>query len=809
MKRLAPAILLVALCSGRLHAIEFVGDYRSHRVDGSRVVFDCAPATVTVAFCAEDIVKVSTSCEWSPGEDSSLVVLHRPWPGAAFAVEEDKETIRILSRTFEIRCSKYPFRVSFYRRSGEPLLRERPQGGIGWERPAQYAYFTLSEGDHFYGLGMRAIDLDRRGWAFDTYNRHGAGEFEHPTMGVNIPFVVMGNGAGVYFDNTWTGRFDLGKESPGHWYYRTDGGKMVYYLIDGPGMKDVLEKYTWLTGRQPLPPRWAFGLLQSKFGYVSESDARGMIETMRKRRIPCDAIILDLYWFGQPSDMGRLSWNLRSWPDPAKMIADFRALGFRTILIEEPYVTTSLGNFMEGAYRGCFGKNSLGDPYVFRMWAGMAGLVDFTNPDACRWWWSKHEPLVDQGVAGWWTDLGEPETHPGNMVHRIGSAARAHNVLNLLWSRTVYEGCRAYRPEERVFILTRSGYAGMQRYGAAPWSGDVSCTFKGLANQLPILLGMSLSGVSYQGSDIGGFSGNPSRELYARWMEFGTFSPVTRPHGVDHTTEPWGYGSRVEEICRNYITLRYRLLPYLYTMAYRNSATGLPLARPLVLEYPDDPEVANMSSEYLWGDAFLVAPVVEEGATKKRVYLPRGEWIDYWTKRSYAGGYHTVEAPIETLPLFVRAGAIVPMGPAMEYSDQRPLDTLTLDVYPSGFSSTILYEDDGRSYDYEIGAWDTTRYTCEALGESVVVTIGPATGGYSDRLTERIYLCRVNGAAGAPDSVLANGRPLPTNPTAARFDRDAEGWRYDGTGRAILVKIATRTNAPHRIDIKGFRTAAR
>jgi oligosaccharide 4-alpha-D-glucosyltransferase len=796
--------LLLLLFNFCLHAaIDFVGDYRSHRIDGNTVFFDCTPAFVSVEFCTEDIVKVGLTFIWNPVEDSSYVVMHEAWPQVSFTIEDDDSTLHILSSTFDISCQKYPFRLSFCERSGHLLVQERSEGGLGWQSPHTYAFFSQSPEDHFYGLGMRAIDLDRKGRSFDTYNRHGSGDDEHATMGINIPFLCTTSGYGLYFDNTYPGNFDFGEESSEYWFYRSDGGQMVYYLIHGPDMKGILEKYTWLTGRQPLPPRWALGYLQSKYGYQNENEAKAMISTMRNKGIPIDAIILDLYWFGYPGDMGRFAWNLSNWPDPTGMVEEFREYGIKTILIEEPYVRDWTSNFSEGSSNGSFGTTPSGNTYIVNMWAGPAGLIDFTNPAARDWWWSKHEPFLDQGIAGWWTDLGEPETHPGDMVHHIGSAAKAHNILNLLWSRTLYEGYRSYSPDERVFLVTRSGYAGMQRYGTAPWSGDVACTFKGLRNQIPIMLGMSLSGVAYQNSDIGGFWGAPSGELYTRWIQFGAFCPIMRPHGVDHPTEPYGYGSEVEAICREYILLRYRLLPYIYTMAFKNTSRGLPLARPLVLEYPDDPQVVNLGREYLWGDDILVAPVTEEGATTKEVYLPEGQWIEYWTKEMFTRGSYIVQAPLDVLPLFVKNGAILLMGPEMDYSDQMPLDSLTLDMYPAGFSSTILYEDDGSSYAYESGDWDTTRFTCRVFSNETIVEIEPAVGGFSGRLSSRVYISQINRVFDAPDSVLVNDELAIHYFSSSEFSSATEGWWYDQIRHLVKVKVVASPDTYNRIEVFG------
>jgi len=570
-------------------------------------------------------------------------------------------------------------------------------------------------------------------------------------------------------------------------------------------LKEILSKYTWLTGRQPLPPRWALGYLQSKYGYRDENEARSIVTTMREKGIPCDAIILDLYWYGSANLMGNLIWSYAQWPDPATMINDFKAIGIKTILIEEPYITQQSINFQDAFNNGYLGKDAAGTPMVFQHWAGNASLIDMTNPSAQAWWWDKHKPLLDQGVAGWWTDLAEPEIYPPDMFFHLGPMIKVHNIYNLLYSKLIYEGFQSYCPHERLFNLTRSGFAGMQRYSAFPWSGDVSKTFGGLSAQLPILLGMGLSGVGYQGSDIGGFAGPPTTpELYTRWMQFGTFSPIARAHGAQFPTEPWTFDSVVEAICTKYIKLRYLLLPYIYTLAYQNHESGLPLARPLILEYPDDPEVSNLSSEYLWGDAFLVAPVTTEGAQQQTVYLPEGEWINYWTGVLHAGNQTiTVDAPLKVLPLFVKNGSIIPMQTFMNYSDEYALDTLILDIYPAASSSYTLYEDDGATNDYQSNAFSLTEFACQSLPQEIDVTIGITEGEYKDKPVDRIYMVQLHRLGAPPDSVLKNDLRLTPCVDSTNFASTNESWWYNENRNLLFVKCEADLNSSHALRVMG------
>jgi alpha-glucosidase (family GH31 glycosyl hydrolase) len=763
-------------------------------------------------FYAPQILRVDFLNGQSTTPDSSIVVIRDSTGALNIAVTETDSTVSFTSGLLRVHCTKFPLRIAYYDDAkGRLLLSEPASGGLGISPPLlPLATFELQPNDHFYGTGERGIGLDLRGHSFYSYNTatfgYGAPE---STMSINVPLLACSGGYALYFENTYQGWYDLGVSNSSQFSYTSEGGQLSYYLLAG-SIPEQLEHYTWLTGRQPLPPRWAFGYIQSKYGYHNETEARAMVDTMRQKQIPCDAIVLDLYWYSQ---MGDLSWNFSSWPNPQQMMADFLARGIKTIVITEPYITQYSYNYAVAASNGYLAFNSQNIPYVLPNWWSCgcnAGLLDITNPAAQAWWWGLHPPFFGQNLAGLWTDLGEPDGHPYAALHFLGSALKVHNVYNLIWAETVFEGFNEFRPNRRLFNLTRSGYAGIQRYGVIPWSGDVEKSFGGLAVQLPMLLNMGMSGLAYHNSDIGGFCcGTTTPELFVRWMQYGTFCPITRAHGWGQDTEPWTHGQGAEEIVHKYINMRYQLLPYLYTMAFRNYTKGLPLARPLFFEDPSDPRLINESSSYLLGDDLLVSPVVQAGQTQKTVYLPSGKWIDYWTGQPYQGGREvTVPAPLQTLPLFVRAGSIIPMQPVMNYTNERPLDTLVLSVYPSPDQSGdfTLYEDDGETLGYQSGSYALTdfsnRLTASAAGTSLEIDISSTAGSYSGKPVQRAYISQVTGVGEQPSVVTKNGTSLTDRRSYADLRNNGDGFFYEDREQRLYVQLVTSADSSYHLVVE-------
>ena len=807
------AVCLI-LCSGSVRARSDGGDFRSLSRKGNVFTIHTAGPSVTISFYASDIVRVDRLATGVDRADSSFAVIRNvPAESVAHFAETDS-TVTLSSHALSVVCSKYPVRLMFVDLSGRRLVAERSSGGADRDASGRSAEFTIGPDEHFYGTGERGTDLDRRGQAFDCYNTQ-AGGYATPlsTMNINVPFVASTNGYGIFFDNTYRGRFDIGATDGSVMTYRAEGGTLTYYILAAPSLRGELERYTWLTGRQPLPPRWAFGYIQSKNRYRDEEEALSVVRSIREKGFPCDAIVLDLRWF---SAMGDLRWDSTAWPDPDGMMSRFLESGVKTVLITEPYIVERSVNFAEASRRSFLAKDTLGRTYTLDKWWSCGGcnasLLDMTDPAARAWWWSKHPPFLGTHVAGLWTDLGEPERHPADMQHYLGPAGKVHNIYNLLWAKTIFEGMNRFRPRDRLFNLTRAGFAGIQRYGVIPWSGDVSRSFAGLSVQLPMLLGMGMSGLAYHNTDIGGYARNPTTaELYVRWMEFGIFTPVTRAHGAGEVvggapTEPWKFGAEAENICRDLLILRYRLLPYTYTMAFRNYESGLPLARPLVMMYPGDRRFTDESSTYLWGDDFLVSPVVEAGATAKRVNFPEGNWVNFWTDELVRGGKAAdVAAPLPRVPLFVKSGSIIPMAPPMEYSDEHPLDTLTLCAYPeSGVAdSAFLYEDDGRTTSYQRGAYALTRFT-QSSGEEnghlrVTLGLGSSRGNYAGRIRRRTYLVEFHRIARYPEYVRINGKALTEIPHKEGSQHAGQGFLFDPRLSQLTLVVTCSTDSPYTL----------
>ena len=816
MKKLFyPLIIFFILNSYSIKSQSFPGNYTSYKIEGKAIQVFADTESVRFTFYRTDILRVDFLPSPSTQFDSSFVVIRDTTNSININFAENDSSLVISSSSIKIICRKNPLRISYYNSQDKLLLSEPENGGIGFNQNQRIINFKINSGEHFYGTGERGTSLDKLGQAFDSFNTQ-IGGYSTPlsTMNINIPLIASTNGYGLYFEDTYPGRFDIGNSNDSIFTYTANGGEISYYLIVSPTIPGQLEAYTWLTGRQPLPPRWAFGYIQSKYGYRNESDAANMIQTMRQSHIPMDAIVLDLYWY---KNMGDLSWDQTAWPNPFQMMDNFLSEGVKTILITEPYFTQSSSNYSAGDADGYFAKDGSGNTYQISNWWSCgcnAALIDITNPATQNWFWNKYESFMGSEAAGLWTDLGEPETDFSDMKFYLGSRDKVHNIFDLLWAKTIFNGYNKFRTGQRIFNLTRSGYAGIQRYGVIPWSGDVSKSFGGLAVQLPMLLNIGMSGLAYHNSDIGGFCcGTPSDELYVRWMEYGTFCPITRAHGIDteHGTEPYSYSSQAEQICKDYIQLRYQLLPYIYTMAYQNYLTGLPLARPLFFDYPNDQNVSNLSSSYLWGDNFLVSPVVQSGQTSKSIYLPSGNWIYYWNDKTYKGGQNvTVSAPLNILPLFVKGGSIIPMQPVMDYSDEYPLDTLFLNIYPS-ISKTAdfsLYEDDGKTLDYQTGSYSITDFSAQVIQSSsdynIIVNIGKSVGTFSGKLKNRTYVSVIYKIQNNPSSVTSNGIELPDDQSYSSLRSSLQGYYFDPGTNKLYVQIYASIDSSYQLSINNI-----
>ena len=647
-----------------------------------------------------------------------------------------------------------------------------------------------SEGQHYYGLGEGGQPLDRLGVARRLWNHH----VNHgPGAQVSIPLLLSHLGYGLFFDCSCGGEIAPG-DSSGAVEIGFDGVEpaLDFYYLGGNNLRELLAEAAALLGRASLPPRWALGFLQSTRHFESEAEIRELAAAFRAKQLPCDGLIfLSTYGDqrGWNRGVGHLEVEPTLLPRPEQTLAELRAQHFHLMTHEYPVVhgrsplhaeAKAKGHLLDAGYADL--KPT--DPAVVNYKEGQRYL-DFSQVQARAWWWERHRDLARLGIDGWWLDGGEGP--PPETALQGGSGASLHNRYDLLRQQCFAEGEAMDRPDQRPFLLCRSGGPGMQRFGAACWSGDINNTFATLEAQIPIGLNMGLSGVPLWGTDIGGFYALVpiAGELFARWFQFGAFCPVFRAHGrVWRKHLPWSHGPEIEAVCRRYLDLRYRLMPYTYTLAWQAHAQGLPLMRPLVLNYPDDPRAWELGSEYLWGDDLLVAPVTRAGAMHWPVYLPEGRWHDFWTGAIHEGpGGVAVEAPLDRLPLLARAGAIIPMGPPMQHHERGAWKELTVLTYPAGRSSFTLYQDDGLTSDYRNGRYALTELKCEAEPSSITCSASAPQGDPSLVPNQRVITFRICAPSPREVELLGSGA-LPRVAEGSGF-----GWWHDGD-RFLHIRVA-------------------
>lgn len=635
----------------------------------------------------------------------SHAVIALPKSGIAKSRETPTEII-YKTPGIEVRIVKSPFQISYFYK-GKSLLSEK--NGYAKKDSTELLDFNLDASESLYGGGARAFGMNRRGNRLQLYNRahYGYGE-RSELMNFTMPIVLSSKMYAVHFDNAAIGYLDLDSKKDNTLAYETLSGRKTYQVIAADRWEDLIRSYTQLTGTQPLPPRWAFGNLSSRFGYHNQEEVVKTIRKFETDQIPVDGIILDLYWFGKTiqGTMGNLDWDRDNFPNPGQMIAGLNAKNIKTILITEPFVLTTSKNWHEAVDKKILATDQSGKAFAYDFYFGNTGIIDIFKPEGKDWFWNIYKNLIKQGIGGWWGDLGEPEVFPSQAITAKGRADEVHNIYGHNWARLIAEGYQKDFPGTRPFILMRAGYSGSQRYGMIPWSGDVSRSWGGLQSQPEIALQMGLQGIGYMHSDLGGFAGDYfDNELYLRWLQYGVFQPIFRPHAhEDVAPEPVYKDIVTKAKAKKQVELRYQLLPYNYSLAYENSVYGNPLMRPLFFEEPDNAALYKVSETYLWGDAFLVHPIVKAGGTTASVYFPKNNsWFDFYSGEKYSGGSAaTVSVTEDHIPVFVRSNAFVPMIKTIQNTSAYSLGNFDLHFYfdtAKTFGSGLLYNDDGQTPD--------------------------------------------------------------------------------------------------------------
>src|SRR6267154_1131311 len=631
--------------------------------DGVELTAGAAKVRVTVF--RDGVFRVRVAPNGTFPKDSSWAVIESPEP-PAFKIEENPREIRITAGNVIATVQRSPLLINFSDAAGNDLLADEPSLPMAWNGQRIHVWKKMPLYGNYYGLGDKA----------------------------------------------------------------------------GPEPKKIIPKYTAMTGRSPLPPLWTLGYQQSRYSYYPESRAREIVKTLREKKIPADAIYLDIDY---QQGYAPFTINREYFPTFEKMISDFRAQGMHTILITDPHIKKDpqhgYAPYDSGMKNDVFVKNPDGSVYVGVVWPGESVFPDFTLTRAREWWGGLYKDFVGMGAAGFWNDMDEPalferadKTMPLDTVHRLDDGTsldhRAiHNVFGMQNVRATYDGLRKLQGNERPFVLTRAAYSGAQRY-AATWTGDNSSTWNHLKMSTPMLLSMGISGFPLIGDDIGGFAGSPTADLLTRWFEVGALNPIYRNHTAKGTAdqEPWVHGPEHEAIRRKYIELRYQLMPYLYTGIEETSRTGLPLMRPVFLEYPQASEFYGDNRDFLFGKDFFVAPVTTDMVDAEEISLPPGEWYDFWTNAKLSSKEKfTLQPRLDEMPIYVRAGAIVPMQPLVQSTEETPNGPLELRVYlpnsnASGDCRWTLYQYDGHTYAYQKGEILRVNYSCQVSSGAVTLS---------------------------------------------------------------------------------------
>lgn len=745
--------------------------------DGIQV--HAGPATVKIVAVRDDIIRVRIASSDVLPEDASWAVLPEARSKSADVhATEDASSVGFRTAVVEVRVQRDTARVVILDLSGNVICADAVGRPVRFESGGFAVSKQMPTDEHYFGLGDKTGSFDRRNQAYSLWNTDVAPQESIDPLYKSIPFFLATNGIrsyGIFLDNTRRTWFDFGKSARDAYSFGADGGPLDYYLIFGPTPKQVVEGYAYLTGKPPLPPLWALGFQQSRYSYTPESQLRDIATRLRADKIPSDVVYLDIDY----QDRNRpFTVNSKTFPDFPGLVADLRKQHFHLVTITDLHIAhvanQGYAPYDSGHAGDHFVKNPDGSEYVGVVWPGQAVFPDFTRAQTREWWGSLYQEFAKDGVSGFWNDMNEPsvfdgpgKTMPLDTVHRIeepGFAARTathaeiHNVVGLENARATYDGLLKLRPNERPFVLTRATFAGGQRYGFT-WTGDNFATWNHLRLATQMVLNLGISGIPFVGADVGGFNGSPAPALLTRWVEQAAFSPFFRDHADKGSLphELWNNGPEQEGIRRRYVETRYRLLPYFYALADEASRTGLPLMRPIFLEFPEilapkAPAFEYLDTEFLLGPDLLVAPPrFGEMVGDYTVLYPPGPWYDFWTGEkmppqpfpvpiaevALAGpgatfpGPRPIHPPLETLPVYVRGGSILPMQPIVQNTDEIPGGPLELRVYPGPRCDGMLYLDDGHTFDYQQGKFLRQNLTCESDANSVRLKFHTREGSYA------------------------------------------------------------------------------
>ena len=708
-------------------------------------------------------------------------------------VETANEVV-LMTGEIVTKVQKSPFQIKYYHNN--KLLISEAKGYVKNDS-LETIDFNIKSNEILYGGGARALGMNRRGNRLKLYNKaHYGYETRSELMNYTMPIVVSSDKYLLHFDNAPIGYLDLDSKQNNHLMYETISGRKTYQIVAASTWPKLIDQYTNLTGKQPMPPRWALGNFASRFGYHSQYEVEKTINKFKDLNVPVDAVILDLYWFGKTitGTMGNLEVFRDSFPDFEGMISRLKAKGVKTITITEPFVLTTSNRWEEAVEQQVLATDSLGKPYTYDFYFGNTGLIDIYNPKGASWFWSIYKGLREKGIVGIWGDLGEPEVHPTALKHYNTSADEVHNIYGHDWAGLIYKGYKNDFSEERPFILMRAGYSGSQRYGMIPWSGDVNRTWGGLQSQTEIALQMGLQGLGYMHSDLGGFAGdNLDDELYTRWLQYGVFQPIFRPHAQEEVpSEPVYRSEEALKLSKKAIALRYALLPYNYHLVFENNTQGLPLMRPLFFE-DSRSEMNTVSSTYFWGNDFLISPVTNAGQEQQMVDFPNtGNWYDFYNNKAYVGGKSQFVNTVKTsIPTFVRGGAIIPIIDPVQSTDEYELNNFQLHYYfdqKVKKSERLIYNDNGLLANaYENDQYELLKVTAQHNSNRIQMELSATKGMHFNFDKKEIELV-VHNMKKAPKKVL--------------IKNDKLNYHYDQLSQTFRMNLSWEPSSKKIINIK-------
>ncbi|HEY8929926.1 MAG TPA: glycoside hydrolase family 31 protein [Mucilaginibacter sp.] len=755
--------------------VEILGDSESVVKQGNILVIKTAREVARISVYTPTIIRVNVSRNFDEA-DSSFAVIREP--GNELDYEDRSDELVVFTSALKLRVSKSPLRFNFYTGDGRELSRDDERFGINWQGSRVINYRKLYPDEKFIGLGEKTGDLNKRGCNFVNWTTDAAlHDTKTDPLYKTIPFftgIHSGLTYGLFFDNTHKSYFDFGGSTDEQMsWFGADAGDMNYYFFGAQGIGKIIEDYTWLTGRMEMPPLWSLGYQQCRWSYMSAAEILDIARKFRKDRIPADVIYCDIDYM---DGFKIFTWNNETFPDPKAFIDKLREMGFRLVTIVDPGIKIEKGykQYDEGIAKGYFAAYPNGEEYTGSVWPGRCHFPDFFREDVRKWWGQSFTVLTEPGVEGFWNDMNEPAAWGQNIpwIVKFGEKymPEVRNAYGMQMARATYNGTKKILNGKRPFVLTRAAYSGTQRFSAV-WTGDNSAYDDHMLMGQRMVSSLGVSGISFTGVDIGGFTGNPTPELMLRWNSLGVFTPMFRNHAMQGTIyrEPWRWGKMNEAVIRKDIELRYRLLPYIYSGFYQCSQTGLPLSRTLAIDHPHDELVYDrrFHNQFYFNNDILVAPA-ESLQRKIEVYLPPGDWYRFSTGKKITGGrIIKADAPLTDLPVFIRAGAIIPMQNVIQNTNEKGDGILVINIWQGKTATAFYYyEDDGLTYDYQQGVFHKRTIIFDPKRRTI--TLSKAEGTFQSKY-EHIQL-KLHGFDNIR-SVTVNGQPANNKLT---FANDAQ-----------------------------------